>query len=466
MTEVSLRTGLAAVHVEMVDRVAAVECDLREHAAQHDGLLRQLRELNEQLSESRETRRLLEQELEAVKSATARSIVQWSVKQLGHAAAAIGDAERILMRLEQLRLQREELLSGDPELEGELQQYRQFEAIPADLLAGLPDYHRQRMLAAHEQLRERLAPYLAFEALERQLPTLDAIRVEMIFAQRPDRHDFYLVMPFTAPPPEPMDDSGVPPARPVHDAVMDLMLHLALEAEWRLSDLEERSWCGYSAVVLTGEYEGSGDPCEAAEANLQKLADAGITPGGIPLFVELAPVAYESWLAGLLQDALKLRATEERVEQLKSPEPVDATQRAPFRTALGDGWYYGSDLMSWDRPLKLVAESQWNVNARRLRTLLIRMVSNGLVGDNKVAKERLWAGLPEPHSAAMQEGVARLIDRGVLAIDPPRDSEQEQVSINPQLLGQLEVLVNRDVNEFWADIISEAAAAEPDEEAA
>jgi len=459
MTEVSLRTGLAAVQAEIVARVGAVERDLREHTAQHDELLRQLRELNEQLAESRETRRLLEEDLEAAKSAGARSVLQWSVEQLARAAAAIGDAERTLMWLERLRLQREELLRTDPQLEADVQQYRQFEAMPADVLAGLPEYHRQRTLAAHEQLRQRLESYLALEAAEHELPAFEAIRVEMIFAGRPDGREFYLVMPFAAPPPELPADSSASLSRPLRGALMDLILHLALQDEWRLTDLEEKTWCGYSAVVLTGEYEGSADPCEAAEADLQKLANRGLRPCGIPLCVELAPVAYESWLAGLSQDALKVRAAEEPVEQPESPEPADATQRAPVRTALGDGWYYGSDLLSWDRPLKLVANSQWNVNARRLRTLLIRMVSNGLVGDNKVAKERLWAGLPEPHSVAMQEGVTRLIDRGVLAIDAPEDSEHEQVSIDPQMLGQLEVLVNRDVNELWADIISDAAAA-------
>ena len=186
MNEVGLRTGLVGVQAEMTERVAAIESDLRAHDAQHDELVRQLRELKERLAESLETHRLLEEDLEAVKSAAVSGILQWTVEQLGRGAAAIKDAEQTLARREQLRRQREELMRGDPELEGDLRQYRQFEAMPADLLAGLPEYYRLHTLAAHEQLRERLEAYLAFEALERQLPALDAIRVEMIFAQRPD----------------------------------------------------------------------------------------------------------------------------------------------------------------------------------------------------------------------------------------------------------------------------------------
>lgn len=458
MAELNLRAEAAAMQAEAAEKVAGVEHDLEEHRAAHAELLRQVRALNEQLAESLETRRLLEEDLERVKMAATRKVFEKAVAQLERIARAIEEAECALAQRRQVQKEREELLRADPVLEEDVRQYRKFEAMPAELLAELPEYYRQSALAAHQQLRQRLSACLTLDDLELQLSAVGPISIGMVFAQRADLREFYLVTPF----PVPVSELAAAAPHAIPDAVMDLLLRLALEPEWRLSDLEEKPWSGFRALVMTGEYEGPDEPVEAVQASLQKLADASGPLAGLGLAVELAALGYDIWSLGLAQESEWVGTVAEPPTETVTAPAGDIPPMIPARTPLGDGWYYVSDLVSWDRPLKVVADSQWNVSARRLRTMLMRMVSQGLVGDNKIPKERLWSGLPEPHLMAAEEGVMRLIEGGVLRVDRLDGLEQDQVSINPEMLGQLEVLINRDVNEFWVDLITEPVADTPD----
>jgi hypothetical protein len=311
----------------------------------------------------------------------------------------------------------------------------------------LPDLHRQAVLSEQERLRQRLSEYFVLEEQEAGAAYRDVAQLSVILMQNPDRPQIALITPFAVPAPDDGDPTGW---HEISETIIEMLRRASLEPEWRFSDLEEVGWAGYRSLVATGEFIGREDPVTILGAYIQRQSERIPLLAGIALSVEVAEITYGAWSLGC-----QIVQTVENLTVVEVAEEKN-TGLGPFPIAsisLQGGWYTTADLASWERPLKVVAGSQWNMNARRLRTVLMRMVGYGVIGGNGVQRSALWQGLPEPHREAMEESVSKLIASGLVTSAPTDDGTEERVSINQDMLGQLEVLINRDISEFWANIV-------------
>jgi hypothetical protein len=81
------------------------------------------------------------------------------------------------------------------------------------------------------------------------------------------------------------------------------------------------------------------------------------------------------------------------------------------------------------------------------------MIAKGKIGSEGVLFDTLWANLPEPHQEAMQAGLEALRQRGFFQETKTGDGSA-MVSLNPQMLLEAQNLINRDITDFWATIVS------------
>ncbi len=123
---------------------------------------------------------------------------------------------------------------------------------------------------------------------------------------------------------------------------------------------------------------------------------------------------------------------------------------------IGDsqGWYTEADLVAWDRPTKVGEASRWNTQARRLRTVLIRLAVHGKVGSTGVPSAMLWEPLPEPHRSAVRSSIDALITKQVLRIVSGKRPSDRQVALNPAQMTEVQSLINRQVTPFWSDVLN------------
>jgi hypothetical protein len=116
-------------------------------------------------------------------------------------------------------------------------------------------------------------------------------------------------------------------------------------------------------------------------------------------------------------------------------------------------WYTDEDVRSWNRPFTATLNILWNAQARRLRTLLVRLVDRGVVGDQVTPVEPLWKSLPAPDDREMLAGIQRLIAKGLLL--EQAGGAERRVSINPALAAEAHHLIRREMTEFWSDVLGE-----------
>jgi hypothetical protein len=199
------------------------------------------------------------------------------------------------------------------------------------------------------------------------------------------------------------------------------------------------SWEGYDALITQGMYDGSEAMEVAATSYLQKQITT------LPVFGRFVPTVD----VAVLPNALRSLVTDETIEpRFDTAEEYDGVELEE----LTRGWFSNDDVNSWAAPLNVVEGSMWNEQARRLRTLLIRLIGKGCVGDGGVSREQLIQHLPEPHDQLMRNGIERMLEADLLM-----HTEQENgdtIALNPSMLTDTQFLINREVTPFWAGIIA------------
>lgn len=235
------------------------------------------------------------------------------------------------------------------------------------------------------------------------------------------------------------------PLNKVVDAVFKAIVSLRQSEDWHIAKVSVNRWASFVTLLTHAEYRGHQSPIDSAQAWIQ----AALT--GDPLFaqvetrVEVAAISRLAWDRGLTWS-----------EQVSGLEPAKAEpyhSEIPLAEA-SQGWYRDADLVSWERPIKGPTDSLWNVQARRLRTVLMRMLAKGKVGSKTTAGEMLWQHLPEPHQSELRAGIQRLVEEQVLVEVASSPEEKPSLAINPERLGEVQSLINRDVTPFWAAIVS------------
>lgn len=141
---------------------------------------------------------------------------------------------------------------------------------------------------------------------------------------------------------------------------------------------------------------------------------------------------------------------------VRQPDVETVRPKAPKipLAKLTHGWYFDKDIESWRRRSKETG-GDWPPAGRRLRTLLIRMVARGHFGPEMVPMDRLWMNLPSPFEEEMRRNIERLIERSLLLENSQAEQDSRLVSLNPDMVAEIQNLINRTVSPFWADIVGE-----------
>ena len=90
--------------------------------------------------------------------------------------------------------------------------------------------------------------------------------------------------------------------------------------------------------------------------------------------------------------------------------------------------------------------------ARRLRTLMLRLVAHGHVGANGIEPEAIFMGLPEIHRQSLQNVLPVLLEAEFLVRVAPQSTNREHVAVNPNRLADVQALVNREMLPAWIEL--------------
>lgn len=436
MTHDSLMQQLTTLREGFDSDLGALDAEVAARAQEQSALLLQLDALRQRLDALTAESSELQSRREAMSSQRPRAeteVVMRVFATLADSLAAFGNR---LVEVSELRAQREGLLRDDPDLAAALQNYREFERDKDRVLSALPALYRSSLLQEHDRLRARVAPLIEGETQEARLLEDLVARLSVVVVGDPEQDMVHWLMPFPA---DTIQDAS---ETAVASVVLRALEGLARSEEWYFAALETGSWVGYAAMSALAEYAGKTTLTESTRAALE----AGLRDQLPGLQIEVVEISLPAWRYGLeLSPPVEEGLSEQQGPEIETPV-ADIVQEE----TLPGAWYRQSDIESWNRPLKVGARSHWNQQARRLRTLLMRMIARGVVGGAWVEANELTAGLPQRHSEALREGVTRLLEVEILL---PVDGD-DRVTVNPDRLEEIQNLINRDTTEFWLPVIN------------
>lgn len=432
----NLMQQLTTLHEGFDSDLGVLDAEVAARAQEQSALLLQLDALRQRLDTLVTESAELQSRREAMSRQRPRAETEVVLRVFAALADSLAAFRNRLAEVSELRAQREGLLRDDPDLAAALQNYREFERDKDRVLSALPTLYRSSLLQEHDRLRARVAPLIEGETQEARLLEDLVARLSVVVVGDPKQDMIHWLMPFPADTIQDASESDMA------SVVMRALEGLARSEEWYFAALETGSWAGYVAMSALAEYTGQAALTESTQAALE----AGLRNQLPGLQIEVVELSLPAWRYGLELSP----PAEEEVSEQQEPEIVIPPASIVQEEMLPGVWYRQSDIESWSRPLKDKSKSRWNQQARRTRTLLMRMIARGMVGGAWVEADELTAGLPQRHSEALREGIARLLEVEVLL---PVDGDN-RVTVNPNRLEEIQNLINRDTTEFWLPVIN------------
>lgn len=422
------RLQLEGVGTELESSQAAVQSQL-------EALKVVLQSLTDAIAENRE--KLHEQQ-----SLRYRRECALAIESLAQDVEGILAAETYWLQLSQLHEKRQRLLDAEPELEENVRDFRSFDGVPDSFLHTLPVFHRQMLIEAQERLRAQVAPYLEVQHQLQSLRHDAPIRLQLLVVRDAQQSQISWILP--RPVVLPSDHSCVFLDR-LATAVEDAVLSVGTIDQFTLDDVETIEWGGFTGLATTGQFLGE----ELPEAEIAALVANHLTAAlGIAsdlLDIQIAEMDLAAWAAGT--------QTIQTVAEEAAPEPPRPDETVSAMADLSQGWYRREDIIAWQRPVKVAADSLWSEQARRLRTMLMRMLAKGAVGTAGASGDLLWKHAPEPHRRHLSDGISRLVETGVLVETVNNGRDERSLAVNPAMMVEVQNLINRDVTAFWAGIV-------------
>lgn len=430
-----LRTDFADERLQLEGVVADLESSQAAVQSQLAALKAQLQSLTDAIAENR--KKLDEQERLLYRSECALAI-----ESLAEDVEGILEAETYWLQLSQLHEKRQRLLNAKPELEENVRDFRSFDGVPDSFLNTLPNFHRQMLLEAQEKLRVQVAPYLEIQHQLHSLRHDTPIRLQLLVVRDAQQSQISWILP--RPVVLPPDRSCVFLDR-LATALEDAVLSVGTIDQFTLNDVETIEWAGFTGLATAGQFLGE----ELPEAEIISLVANHLTEAlGIAsdlLDIRITEMDLAAWAAGT--------QTIQTVEEEAAPETSQPDEAVPAIADLSQGWYRREDIIAWQRPVKVAPGSLWSEQARRLRTMLMRMLAKGAVGTTGASGDLLWKHAPEPHRRHLSDGISRLVETGVLVETVNNGRDERSLAVNPAMMVEVQNLINRDVTAFWAGIV-------------
>jgi hypothetical protein len=392
--------------------------------------------LEQRLRELIQKQRHYEEESAALAEERSKQTLQLVRKSLEQSALSLASTATFLETRMKIKAAYKNLIEAHPDLEARYRDYMDMETRRH----MLPESY----LKFHEEQKQRLEPYLKLKKMEQGLKLEETIYLQIALAIDKKEETSYWLLPMPEEDQLPGQNREV-----IGDALIEALansiIHLATDPDWYLSDIVlNLVWFDFPALATPFEYKGE-DPLEDSAQKIfhDYFATESIFHGCM-LDVDVALVSMEIWQQGQPDAEPAL------------PEPQEIETELEDLSTLAErseGFYSEEDVVSWERPLRTAEGSIWNIQGRRLRTLLISLVSKGLIGKDGVPKTKLFEPLPKMHRDQMQEGLELLITNEILLEKSENGEELSVLTINPERLDDVQTLINRDITEAWASII-------------
>lgn len=332
------------------------------------------------------------------------------------------------------------LLDRNPNLELALQEYNQFNANFSTVLANVPAYYREKLIASHDKLREKLSDILELRSqLEKYFsPVFLNLPIVQTINHSDGQVYWALPSPYAV---NENDELFVLRMNALENAFLRSMAILAGDSETILPDFDRCRWAGYRGITTLCEENDNRALAQFVQEHLvQSLTELWPFPDR-PIQFDVISVDWGLWVAG-----------QEKVPALEPINLGGADEDLKFKTA--NLLFHERDVLSWDRPLRGGEDSAWTVTARRLRTLFIRLIAQGRIGGMGLPTDAFLSGLPVVHREAVDKILQTLLDKGVLVT---KSAELELYFVNPDFLADIQDLINRDVTPLWAPIVEEVS---------
>ena len=439
----TLRDELLALGQDCIRAVQEAETRLKALEARRDQVEGELRQLTERLNE-------IDLQIERqIESARQEDVTRPGREaRLVHGALwrsrdAIVAARADWKTLRKLTAQHRTLVRSDPGLEQALQHYLDFEKSRPDL-DTLPVLHRQALLNTQEALHKRVAPYLTIRDAAAGLWQQRPLVLQLAVARDPERGRIYWIIAV----PENLQSLPDGLGEDLSDFVVTVVNGIrdcGSQPGWAFKQVMMRGWAGFTEVMAVDVRTGQGELADLTQSLVQARLNNSPLHTGDAIQAQVAEITYSTWRAGR--------------ELPASRQPGEAARRsaAPAQSAAGmadsEQWYSDDDVRYWNRPFTATLNILWNAQARRLRTLLMRLIDRGIVGDNTTSLEPLWKSLPAPDDREMLAGIERLIEKGLLV--EQADGLERRVSINRELIAEAHNLIKREMTEFWSGVFGD-----------
>lgn len=468
MTFVSLSTRLADLRAESNVELAAIDQVLSGLHTSQTRARAEIQRLQQQLRELNEEALAQEHRREDCLVVHLRNELAATFAALEASYADIAQTGPYWKTLIDIHQRRAEVLEHNPDLLINLEAYRAFECTDPAMLQALPAYHRDLAIEGQRQLRERLIPYLELEEREQSLECGWNVALQITVVHDRAASEIHWILPFPAQL-EFLPDATSNALQIVASHVLTALSKIQQHSNWYIAELSTSAWANCTVLHALAEQNSEQDLVEYTQLLVQEQLST------IPIFehvvidVHVTEVSVEVWERGLREDIGGGEATNQRTnvaspalldeavgEIASAEQPEKSTLQANEETRLRqrNTWYTDADIISWERPVKTAEKSRWNSEARRLRTVLMRLVAQGMIGDQTVDIMQLWSPLPAPHDEAVRNGITRMIEAGVLMETGSVTSTEGRVAINPAMLPEIQTLINRDVAGVWINLIT------------
>jgi hypothetical protein len=454
MPQSKVQTGLLAIRQASADEINILRDQIAETMAKQEAVQAEIEQKQIELVQLDENLQQLQTELTRLEEREARlreevaavyEALQEGSQELHSWFHSIADLKQEKARLK--------ALGTDP-----MKLYKEYQKVSENLglLQELPESYQQQLMGYHADLKEKLEPYLVYKAQYQKLRDKGCSLPVFIAADQETAQVVWIVpLPADL---ETLSEEFVPYFDEFLENSVNAILKINQHPDWFFADLEEepRNWQGFWALEMLLAYEGEGDHLEHAQELLSKIlveqSEHSTLFKQFPYQLELVELSSAAWQLGLNSKPL----TSEKV--VSDTRPL-VQEQEPL-SVRSQGWYTDEDLVSWERPLTVTSESNWTVQGRRLRTMLMNLIARGEIDGDGVPLEVLYASLPQPHADAIHIGINMLVSAEIL-----RQQKSGKVTINPDKLILIQNLINRDITPYLQAIINEPepvlAAANP-----
>ncbi len=452
MTNKELITRIKQLESQYRSELEDIQHRYNDILNESESVQQQLIALQQQLDRLRAKKSELEEKQSNTSERLTGEIFQTIHSALEFDRQALIERWKYISERQQLKDKRDALLSAYPERQEEWEAYLEFEANRESILADLPWLHRKLVQREQSQLQQRLQPIIEIEQqLEMMASGVPALDISFFLYHNIKTGDISLVIP-----------QHVYDARNDHQeywshfsgTLNQVFFQLMRSPEITVLELEGGNWDRFLTYDVLAEYHNGGSLPQMVKQLLAQQFES--EEFWRPIQIQLISISDEVWERGrrvyVEDDQTELTSDQKQIEEDKetihhAPASDKPSKSGGHKLVVEKGWYTRDDVISWRRSIKSTTTTGWSKDARIVRTMFIRMIAKGYVGNNQVPKEHLWQGLPSPETEKVQVFVERFIERSVLQVT--NGEHPASVSINPDFLDEVQTIINRSVDDFW-----------------